>query len=355
MKERERKVKISDILKDAFSLKNDTAEQEEIRTRLVEGGQVSGSNMGILMLAILIASIGLNMNSTAVIIGAMLISPLMGSIQAAAYGIASADLKLFRKSSIGLFFQICISLLTSTLYFKISPISMATSELLARTQPTIWDVIIALCGGLAGIIGMTRTEKSNVLPGVAIATALMPPLCTCGYGIATKQWEFLWGAGYLFCVNAYFILFASTLILEILNVPKKQVALSNKQRQAIKRKIIIKADIISDIDILTSLFVAYNMVQTANNEKDSLTGFSDPKTSVSTEMLSEEASVLFPDISTLSVKQVENINISDKSSSQTLELDVKLFEAFSNKEKQQFEDWIKYIYEDNVSIKYSVI
>lgn len=351
MKERERKVKISDILKDAFSLKNDTAEQEEIRTRLVEGGQVSGSNMGILMLAILIASIGLNMNSTAVIIGAMLISPLMGSIQAAAYGIASADLKLFRKSSIGLFFQICISLLTSTLYFKISPISMATSELLARTQPTIWDVIIALCGGLAGIIGMTRTEKSNVLPGVAIATALMPPLCTCGYGIATKQWEFLWGAGYLFCVNAYFILFASTLILEILNVPKKQVALSNKQRQALKRKIIINTIIV----ILPSLFVAYNMVQTANNEKDSLTGFSDPKTSVSTEMLSEEASVLFPDISTLSVKQVENINISDKSSSQTLELDVKLFEAFSNEEKQQFEDWIKYIYEDNVSIKYSVI
>lgn len=351
MKERERKVKISDILKDAFSLKNDTAEQEEIRTRLVEDGQVSGSNMGILMLAILIASIGLNMNSTAVIIGAMLISPLMGSIQAAAYGIASADLKLFRKSSIGLFFQICISLLTSTLYFKISPISMATSELLARTQPTIWDVIIALCGGLAGIIGMTRTEKSNVLPGVAIATALMPPLCTCGYGIATKQWEFLWGAGYLFCVNAYFILFASTLILEILNVPKKQVALSNKQRQAIKRKIIINTIIV----ILPSLFVAYNMVQTANNEKDSLTGFSDPKTSVSTEMLSEEASVLFPDISTLSVKQVENINISDKSSSQTLELDVKLFEAFSNEEKQQFEDWIKYIYEDNVSIKYSVI
>ncbi|MEE0547865.1 MAG: DUF389 domain-containing protein [Peptococcaceae bacterium] len=353
MKERERKVKISDIfiLKDAFSLKNDTAEQKEIRTRLVEGGQVSGSNMGILMLAILIASIGLNMNSTAVIIGAMLISPLMGSIQAAAYGIASADLKLFRKSSIGLFFQICISLLTSTLYFKISPISMATSELLARTQPTIWDVIIALCGGLAGIIGMTRTEKSNVLPGVAIATALMPPLCTCGYGIATKQWEFLWGAGYLFCVNAYFILFASTLILEILNVPKKQVALSNKQRQAIKRKIIINTIIV----ILPSLFVAYNMVQTANNEKDSLTGFSDPKTSVSTEMLSEEASVLFPDISTLSVKQVENINISDKSSSQTLELDVKLFEAFSNEEKQQFEDWIKYIYEDNVSIKYSVI
>lgn len=180
-------MKTIDILKDAFSLENDTADQNEIRTRLIAGGQVTGSNLGILMLAILIASIGLNMNSTAVIIGAMLISPLMGSIQAAAYAIASADLKLFRKSALGLFFQISISLLTSTLYFKVSPISTATSELLARIQPTIWDVLIALCGGLAGIIRITRTEKSNVIPGVAIATALMPPLCTCGYGIATTQ------------------------------------------------------------------------------------------------------------------------------------------------------------------------
>lgn len=198
-------MKTIDILKDAFSLENDTADQNKIRTHLIAGGQVTGSNLGILMLAILIASIGLNMNSTAVIIGAMLISPLMGSIHAAAYAIASADLKLFRKSALGLFFQISISLLTSTLYFKVSPISTATSELLARIQPTIWDVLIALCGGLAGIIGITRTEKSNVLPGVAIATALMPPLCTCGYGIATTQWDFLLGAGYLFCVNAYFL------------------------------------------------------------------------------------------------------------------------------------------------------
>ncbi|MEE0511939.1 MAG: TIGR00341 family protein [Peptococcaceae bacterium] len=343
-------MKISDILKDAFSLKNDTAEQEEIRTRLIEGGQVSGSNLGILMLAILIASIGLNMNSTAVIIGAMLISPLMGSIQAAAYGIASADLKLFRKSSIGLFFQIFLSLLTSTLYFKISPISTATSELLARTQPTIWDVLIALCGGLAGIIGMTRTEKTNVLPGVAIATALMPPLCTCGYGIATGQWEFLWGAGYLFCVNAYFILFASTLILEILNVPKKHVMLSNKQRQAIKRKIIINTIIV----ILPSIFVAYNMVQTANNDRNSITGFSDSQTTVSVETLSEEASILFPDISALSVKQVENVNMNNGSMSQALELDVKLSEAFSDIEKQQFKEWIEYIYQENIAINYII-
>lgn len=199
------KMTVKEILKDAFSLESDTANYEEIRTRLVEGGQVTGTNMCVLMLAIFIASIGLNMNSTAVIIGAMLISPLMGSIQAAAYGTATADLRLFRKSVIGLMFQVMVCLITSTLYFLISPISTTTSELLARTQPTIWDVLIALFGGIAGIIGITRKEKSNVIPGVAIATALMPPLCTCGYGIATGQWRFLLGAGYLFLVNSYFI------------------------------------------------------------------------------------------------------------------------------------------------------
>ena len=150
------KMTVKEILKDAFSLQNDTAEQEEIKNRLMDGGQVTGTNMCILMLAIFIASIGLNMNSTAVIIGAMLISPLMGSILAAAYGTATVDLRLFRKSVIGLVFQIAICLVTSTLYFLISPISTTTSELLARTQPTIWDVLIALFGGIAGIIGITR-------------------------------------------------------------------------------------------------------------------------------------------------------------------------------------------------------
>ena len=197
---------IKAVLRDAFSLKDDTAAHDDIRNRLVEGGQVTGSNMGILMLAILIASIGLNMNSTAVIIGAMLISPLMGSIQAAAYGIASSDLQLIRKSFLGLGFQVAVSLLTSTLYFKFSPISTATSELLARTQPTIWDVLIALCGGLAGIIGITRIEKSNVIPGGGDcysidATALHVRLwhCDCAVGV------FIWCRVFVLCECVFYL------------------------------------------------------------------------------------------------------------------------------------------------------
>lgn len=304
------KMTVKEILKDAFSLESDTANYEEIRTRLVEGGQVTGTNMCVLMLAIFIASIGLNMNSTAVIIGAMLISPLMGSIQAAAYGTATADLRLFRKSVIGLMFQVMVCLITSTLYFLISPISTTTSELLARTQPTIWDVLIALFGGIAGIIGITRKEKSNVIPGVAIATALMPPLCTCGYGIATGQWRFLLGAGYLFLVNSYFIFFSSAAILLMLKVPrKKEITLEQWKRL---KKVIIRNTLIM---ILPSIVIAYIMVQNTNADKKSLTGFE--KENVSIESITKQIQILFPEVEKVEISIVEkkwefNLTVSEK-------------------------------------------
>lgn len=304
------KMTVKEILKDAFSLESDTANYEEIRTRLVEGGQVTGTNMCVLMLAIFIASIGLNMNSTAVIIGAMLISPLMGSIQAASYGTATADLRLFRKSVIGLMFQVMVCLITSTLYFLISPISTTTSELLARTQPTIWDVLIALFGGIAGIIGITRKEKSNVIPGVAIATALMPPLCTCGYGIATGQWRFLLGAGYLFLVNSYFIFFSSAAILLMLKVPrKKEITLEQWKRL---KKVIIRNTLIM---ILPSIVIAYIMVQNTNADKESLTGFE--KENVSIESITKQIQILFPEVEKVEISIVEkkwefNLTVSEK-------------------------------------------
>ena len=162
-------------LRNMFSLRWDMADPDEIHNTIISGAKLQGTNMCILMLAILIASIGLNMNSTAVIIGAMLISPLMGGITAIGYGIATNDLTLSKGAAIRLGIQVVICLITSTIYFTISPITTASSELLARTTPTAWDVLIALFGGLAGIIGQTRKEKSNVIPGVAIATAPMPP------------------------------------------------------------------------------------------------------------------------------------------------------------------------------------
>ena len=327
------KMTVKEILKDAFSLESDTANYEEIRTRLVEGGQVTGTNMCVLMLAIFIASIGLNMNSTAVIIGAMLISPLMGSIQAAAYGTATADLRLFRKSVIGLMFQVMVCLITSTLYFLISPISTTTSELLARTQPTIWDVLIALFGGIAGIIGITRKEKSNVIPGVAIATALMPPLCTCGYGIATGQWRFLLGAGYLFLVNSYFIFFSSAAILLMLKVPrKKEITLEQWKRL---KKVIIRNTLIM---ILPSIVIAYIMVQNTNADKKSLTGFE--KENVSIEFITKQIQILFPEVEKVEISIVEK----------KWEFNLTVSEELSKEKVKIMEEWIGELYSEPCEI-----
>ncbi len=166
-----------------------------------------------------IASVGLNMSSTAVIIGAMLISPIMGSILASAYGSVSADYPLLRNHMIGFGLQIAISVAAASIYFLLSPVKEPTAELMARTAPTFYDVLIAFFGGLAGIIGQTRLDKTNtVIPGVAIATALMPPLCTCGYSIANGRLDMLLGAGYLFIINAYFIFLAASAILTVLKI-----------------------------------------------------------------------------------------------------------------------------------------
>lgn len=339
------KMTVKEILKDAFSLKSDTADQEEIRNRLVEGGQVTGTNMCVLMLAIFIASIGLNMNSTAVIIGAMLISPLMGSIQAAAYGTATADLRLFRKSMIGLMFQVAVCLITSTLYFLISPISTTTSELLARTQPTIWDVLIALFGGIAGIIGITRKEKSNVIPGVAIATALMPPLCTCGYGIATGQWTFFLGAGYLFLVNSYFIFFSSAAILLVLKVPKKKEIkeITPEQWKRLKKAIIRNTIIM----ILPSIVVAYGMVQTTNADKESLTGFE--KENVSIESITKQIQILFPEVEKVKISTVESVDEQNKVEKKRI-FHLTVSEELSKEKEIIMEKWIGELYDEPCEI-----
>ena len=174
----------------------------------------------MLIFAIFVASIGLNVNSTAVVIGAMLISPLMGPIIGAGYGVGVVDLALLRRSLFNLGIAVGISLATSTLYFLLTPLSTAHSELLARTAPTIWDVLIAFFGGLAGVIGVTRRERSNIVPGVAIATALMPPLCTAGYGLATGNLAYFAGAFYLFCINSVFIATATYLMVRLLRLPQ---------------------------------------------------------------------------------------------------------------------------------------
>ena len=178
----------------------------EFREKLYDDLHVRLRDTMILMCSIFIASIGLNMNSTAVIIGAMLISPLMTPIVGLGFGLAIFDTRLIKQSLEVLFTQVLVSLLVSTLYFWISPLSYASSELIARTSPTIWDVLIAIAGGIAGVIGSRKKEANNIVPGVAIATALMPPICTAGYGLANGNVRFLFGALYLFLINCVFIM-----------------------------------------------------------------------------------------------------------------------------------------------------
>jgi len=245
-------------VKNLFSLHEDVASHDEIKDRIISGGKITGTNMCVLILAILIASVGLNTGSTAVIIGAMLISPLMGSILAMAYGTISADAKAFSIHLTGFVAQIIISLVASTLYFLLSPQKAVTSELLARTQPAFYDVIIAICGGLAGIIGQTRRDKSNnIIPGVAIATALMPPLCTCGYSIANGNFKMFLGAGYLFLVNTYFIFFASAIVLSLLKIPKVK-NLSDLQWKVLKARMIRNAILISLPTILIGILMSFD-------------------------------------------------------------------------------------------------
>ena len=206
-----------------FDLRSEMEGYDAIHENIEQGIVFKGTNLWILVFAIVVASVGLNMNSTAVIIGAMLISPLMGPINGMGYSLATYDFQLLRRSLKNFSFAVGISLITSAFYFLLSPINEAHSELLARTSPTIYDVIIALFGGLAGIVAMSSRLKGNVIPGVAIATALMPPICTAGYGLATLQFNFFFGALYLFTINTVFIAFAALIVCQLLRFPIRSI------------------------------------------------------------------------------------------------------------------------------------
>ncbi len=233
-------------------LENHDIIHEEIRKGII----FKGTNLWVLMFAIIVASVGLNMNSTAVIIGAMLISPLMGPINGMGYSIATYNFDLFRQSLKNFNFAVIASLFASTVYFALSPISTAHSELLARTSPTIYDVLIALFGGLAGIVAISSRLKGNVIPGVAIATALMPPLCTAGYGLATFQFNYFFGAVYLFTINTIFIAFASVWVSQILKFPIRGAI---EERR--KKKINSTITAIITVVLLPSIYFGYQLTQ----------------------------------------------------------------------------------------------
>lgn len=216
------KSRLSHALHELLNMRAGRANHETIRKRVVAGSRMDAVHLSLLMIAMLIASIGLNVDSTEAVVGAMLICPLMGSVIASAYAIASADSRLLREAMLSLLLQVTLCLITSTLYFVVSPISRETSELLTNSSPTIWDALIALAGGFAGGIGISRSQEPGImLSGVAVATALMPPLCAAGYGVAVSDLSYFAGALYEFLINAAFISMAAEAVFVLVRTPLK--------------------------------------------------------------------------------------------------------------------------------------
>lgn len=228
----------------------------EFREKLLGDIEIKTSDSVILMCAILIASIGLNMNSIPVIIGAMLISPIMSPLLCIGYGLSVFDFAMVKKAVKLLLVEVAVSLVVATIYFSLSPITYASNELIARTSPTIWDVIIAFAGGLAGIIGARKKGSNNIVPGVAIATALMPPICTIGYSIAARNVDYFTGSAYLFIINCAFIVIATFIGIRFMRFPMA-TPITNKDTRKINYFLIF----LSFLIVIPSIFSASALVK----------------------------------------------------------------------------------------------
>ena len=238
-----------------FNILPDKEEEQKIIAQISSGVSFKGANLWVLIFAIFIASLGLNVNSPAVIIGAMLISPLMGPIIGMGLAVGINDLDLLKRSAKNYGMATLISVLTATVYFLISPLSEVQSELLARTSPTLYDVLIAFCGGAAGIIALCTGGKGNIIPGVAIATALMPPLCTAGFGLATGHWLYFLGAFYLFFINTVFIALATFAGVRLFKFKKNE---RQSPERAVKTRHIIMALVV--VTMIPAVFMTVNIV-----------------------------------------------------------------------------------------------
>jgi uncharacterized hydrophobic protein (TIGR00271 family) len=239
-----------------FQLTGEQEDPEKVIASIDADVLFKGTNLWILVFAIFIASLGLNVNSTAVVIGAMLVSPLMGPTIGLGLGMAINDLALLKKSIVNYLLAVAVGLAASTVFFSLSPLDRASSEILARTSPNVYDVLIALFGGFAGILAVSSKRKGNVIPGVAIATALMPPLCTAGFGIANHNVYYLFGALYLFLINTVFIALATLVTARFLKFPYKQ--LPDERQEAFAHRVVL---IVVLVTILPSIYFGYDIVK----------------------------------------------------------------------------------------------
>ena len=340
-------------LRNLFSLHEDKESELKTIENIKKNTIFKGTNLWILAFAILIASIGLNVNSAAVIIGAMLISPLMGPIMGVGLSLGIYDFELLKQAIRNLLIATIIGLFISSLYFSITPLNEAQSELLARTYPTIYDVLIAFVGGLTGIVAGSRSEKGNAIPGVAIATALMPPLCTAGYGLATYNFGIFLGAFYLYLINCVFICLATFLFVRFLKFPKKQY-IDAKTTLKFKRLLIF----IVIIMILPSIYLAYRLVN-ENSKQTAIEKF------ITNEILSKNATLISKNIKTnlnppilelvllgnpLQIEEIKKIN-ENKKFYGLFDFDIKLhyaqtqlFDLSNQTKKPEYKQVINYLF-----------
>lgn len=247
---------VRNFLKEYLDLRKDKDNELETVESIRRGVEFKGANLWILIFAIFMASLGLNVNSTAVIIGAMLISPLMGPIMGVGLSVGLNDFELMKRSLKSFLITTLFSVVTATIFFLVSPVAEGQSELLARTSPTIYDVFIALMGGLAGVTALSTKEKGNVIPGVAIATALMPPLCTAGYGLATGNLIYFLGAFYLYFINSVFISLATFIGVRVMHFQRKEFV--DKKREKTVRKYIV---LIAILTMCPAVYLTVGIIQ----------------------------------------------------------------------------------------------
>ena len=247
---------IKNFLSEYLDLSQDKENEYLTVETIRKGVEFKGANLWILIFATFMASLGLNVNSTAVIIGAMLISPLMGPVMGVGLSVGLNDFELMKRSLKSFLITTAFCVTASTLFFLFTPIAEAQSELLARTSPTIFDVFIALFGGLAGVVALSTREKGSVIPGVAIATALMPPLCTAGYGLATGNLIYFLGAFYLYFINSVFISLATFLGVRVMHFQRKEF--TDKRRELKVRKYIVFIIILT---MTPAAYLTINIIQ----------------------------------------------------------------------------------------------
>lgn len=330
-----------------FNVGEGRARYRTIRKRIKEGSRIHGIHVLQLMTAMMIASIGLNLNSTEAVIGAMLICPLMGSVLAIAYGVATADLKVLRKALVGLVVQVVVCLATSTLYFVISPISKATALLQTNTNATIWDVMIAFLGGFAGALGTSRKqEPSTLIAGVAVATALMPPLCAAGFGIATRSIGIGISGFYEFLVNVVFISFGAYVVLMLLRLPihadldgdgivsQEDVQLAHRRSLAMGRSFLVGSLLLA----LPCLFFTAQVIRNATGENGEIFQTVD---TYGTELTTRELEVIAPDVASYSIGNITSFDTKNNVLVERLTATIVAKRELSDATKRQLEALIR--------------